>query len=436
MNQLAEELRPAILIRPPIQKEPVPPERQDPNLHIAFTITARDLRGPVKTFANTDFCKVPIQQTVNGFIAEIALADADRIANFAVKLHCLPSFRLMSLEFIAESIFEWLVQSATGAIHVPFVNHLESKLHKHVVERCIWFPIAGLRLRTPLQMGSVVFRAITRQMIDQVEQRLLRQAPAMSSQIQARMLQMRRLYQGRAAAEFITKGEMKFVVTYGRKEAEKATGILRFASPANFAPDFRTQWSLTGTHSLDHLHWFEVHANDIVQASDGMVYEGSTFDGLDPHLMKDFPSLLGQLHRLLSREDSSEFKKDLVEALLLYSRNAVTTDVADKLVYILVALESILLKNTSEPIQRAIGERMAFICERTAEERMKVVKLVSDVYAVRSAFVHHGENPKDIQLLRKFMPVAWTCFLNLICASDQVDTVEQLLSELELRKFS
>ena len=56
---------------------------------------------------------------------------------------------------------------------------------------------------------------------------------------------------------------------------------------------------------------------------------------------------------------------------------------ADKLVYILASLESILLKNDSEPIQKNLGERMAFLIGPTVEARKTIIANVVETYARR-----------------------------------------------------
>jgi len=54
---------------------------------------------------------------------------------------------------------------------------------------------------------------------------------------------------------------------------------------------------------------------------------------------------------------------------LIYSRNSIATDISDKLLFVLVALESMLLKDSNEPLQKNIGERMAFLVGDSAQSR-------------------------------------------------------------------
>ena len=49
-------------------------------------------------------------------------------------------------------------------------------------------------------------------------------------------------------------------------------------------------------------------------------------------------------------------------------------DLAGKLVYTLVAMESVLLRNGTEPTQQNVGERAAFVVTNTVEKRRETVR--------------------------------------------------------------
>jgi Apea-like HEPN len=91
------------------------------------------------------------------------------------------------------------------------------------------------------------------------------------------------------------------------------------------------------------------------------------------------------------------------DALLIYSRNSVAITPADKLVYILVGLESVLIRNSNEPLGKNIGERMAFLVGDTVDSRKAVLANVDEIYKLRSSFIHHGGAVKRPELLSTFM---------------------------------
>lgn len=142
------------------------------------------------------------------------------------------------------------------------------------------------------------------------------------------------------------------------------------------------------------------------------------------------------LDNLLGLSKRNQFQEKLLDTLILYSRSAISKDIADKLVYILVALETIFLRNGSEPIQQNLGERIAFLIEDSLEKRKRIIKVTRDTYTLRSRFVHHGRSIDDLETMREFMQYAWQAIVSLIHQSNSVLTVDALLDMLDDRKLS
>lgn len=59
------------------------------------------------------------------------------------------------------------------------------------------------------------------------------------------------------------------------------------------------------------------------------------------------------------------------------------SDLSDRIVYILTALESLFLKDGSEPIQQNLAERLAVSTTDNANERMDIIRNTKAVYKLR-----------------------------------------------------
>jgi hypothetical protein len=149
-----------------------------------------------------------------------------------------------------------------------------------------------------------------------------------------------------------------------------------------------------------------------------------------------FSAGLNILDKLLQLEERNPFQKKLLDSLILYSRSVVSKDIADKLVYILASLESIFLRNNSEPIQQNLGERIAFLIGDSMDKRKRITRVMRDIYGLRSRFVHHGVSINDYEKMREFMMYAWQAIISLIQISNSVQTMDDLLDELDDRKLS
>jgi hypothetical protein len=145
---------------------------------------------------------------------------------------------------------------------------------------------------------------------------------------------------------------------------------------------------------------------------------------------------LDKVGALSEKQKKSEYDTCLLNALILYSKSSLSTVVTERLVYIFAALESMLLKNTTEPVQKNIGERLAFLTRKTAEERRRVVQVVDEVYKLRSSFLHHGEEVNESAIIEEFMRSAWTSFIVLIAELDRFQERSQMFDTLDNMKFT
>lgn len=136
------------------------------------------------------------------------------------------------------------------------------------------------------------------------------------------------------------------------------------------------------------------------------------------------------------RSHATDFRRQLYDALLLYSRNSTAPETSDKLVFVLVSLESMLLRDSTEPITKNIGERVAFLIGTSIEERKRVIQNVDDAYGIRSKFISHGNSVEDSELIEQFFAHAWQCFYAMLGHIGSVDTKAALIEALERCKLS
>jgi hypothetical protein len=108
------------------------------------------------------------------------------------------------------------------------------------------------------------------------------------------------------------------------------------------------------------------------------------------------------------------------------------------MVFVIAAIESLLLKDSNEPIQKNLGERMAFIVGKTLDERKPIVANVDEFYRIRSRLIHHGREAtaRDTAVIDAFFFNVWWTFRHLLASVDQYKTKTDLISTLEDRKLS
>jgi len=345
-----------------------------------------------------------------------------------------------SIDFVRNAIFEWIEQRYKNAITDSCMQYVVKRAEEAVKDHEIWIPLHQTYLESPFSIGPVAFRTITASMLAKSFARFEEQIPKESEetnvQVRLALARERSKLQSCAAAVVKICAEENKAVAVAREQSERAVALLRFFSPSNWTPKLRSFCTLLGSENIRQSAELFVDGESILLSRRGVLDRGQAAWVLSREFMAQFPGLLQGLSSLAAGSARTRFRQSVYDALLMYSRNSVASDPADKLVYILVAVESLLLRNENEPIGKNIGERMAFLIGDTLETRKGVLANATEAYRLRSSFIHHGNTIQDLETLSTFMLNAWTCFYNLIMGIDRYQTKDDLIRALEDRKMS
>ena len=161
------------------------------------------------------------------------------------------------------------------------------------------------------------------------------------------------------------------------------------------------------------------------------------------------PNVLAGLHDLAKNNSGTELRKSLFESLLIYSRNNLTTDLSEKLLFVLVALEALLLRDGSEAIQGNLAERLAFLAGPTLQDRKAIVASTTNNLQAPLKFCSPRKSIEDLthtpQIfpavrtgthLHQFLPMSTilTC-QDLVLSLDDRDIGVTLIELQKLRDF-
>jgi hypothetical protein len=361
-----------------------------------------------------------------------AVRELDKLAQLAQKyLHAHTS---ISLRFLRDALIDWLQKSFRKEINEPLSEFIQSRIAKEVVPRTILIPIANLCLEEDLPFGPILFKVINPEMVDSWYAAFRASCrPDNLASLDERLDRIRKETQGRAAASLTLEADEFFARDQCLEKAEQAVALLRVIHPFNTSP-----------HTILYVRPL---GSENVESYNAYGYKSGEFEGRRVEARWSYPSfweipkeeyqgrLIQNLISLFATKQRTDFQQRLFDALLIYSRNNIAKEPSEKLIFCLVAVESMLLKNSSEPIQDNIGERMAYILGRTAQERLEIESLVKHVYAVRSKFIHHGQRPTDMDVLARFMHKAWLLFFHFTLNHQKIQTKDEMIEELRQLKY-
>jgi hypothetical protein len=334
--------------------------------------------------------------------------------------------------FLVDEISLWIQAALEGKTSEALVTCISRRCQEAIKEYEVWVPLFRVYASDPFQIGDVLFQKITPAMMDRFFTKPT--STPIPEAARVRLGRLRSELQNHLAACITVTGEKKTAQGIARSKAEGAVALVRFLSPANWILDFQSYCLPLGRERIEIPTELFVAGGEIHEISRGTIERGPVFWDLDPDTAR-FPGLLDLLHALC-RDHASDFRHQLYDALMLYSRNSTASGTTDKLVFVLVSLESMLLKDANEPISKNIGERMAFLVGDSVEERRAVVRNVDAAYRIRSKFIHHGESAEDSDVVEQFCAYAWQSFHALLHQVDAFTTKAALIEALEHRKLA
>ncbi|PYN94436.1 MAG: hypothetical protein DMD91_27940 [Candidatus Rokuibacteriota bacterium] len=338
----------------------------------------------------------------------------------------------VSTKKLIELIFDWVKARTTSGEHQSLQRAADS-----IQMQEIWIPVARLHTESEFTVGRVIFKPMTAALFDRWRIEVLARNSEQAEYISVWFEKERKKCQGLAAATLAIEAERDCAIEVAFAEADDAVSMLRVLEGANLDPELVSCCTLLGKHGEEQRNYLLIRDGTLAES-------GSGFAGVPPPawlLGKDelaflMNSGLSILSSLLASDHRTAFQERLLDALRIYSRNGLAREPSDKLIYIVVALESIFVRDNNENLTANIAERIAFFLSREREGRRRIIEIIREGYALRSAFLHHGKKLEDLEALKRFMDAAFHCMINLIRNADRFHSVDQLHKAIENERLS
>jgi hypothetical protein len=414
----------------------------NPNIHTVFEFTPENIVGEM-IFGWTDFTGAVVAKAFGQNDQILGLFDEDyvQLAGLAEGLQkAIVPHAVVSLRKLHTLLFEWLKLKYRAQTSASMTEYVLDECEKLIKDREIWIPISRLYVQSPFVLGKITFRVITKRMIDEWQERVLAKATDLEEResILKGFERHRTDVQGLTAAIIRVEAEAERAHEIAFEETDKTVSILRLISPANFHPTTICYSAPLGRQHVDSYRYLTVTDEKIVGHYAGIVDRARIHWNLSNLDLDTWAPELQILDMLLKREALTDFQQSLLDALVLYSRSSLAKDFSDKLIYTLIALESVFLKDKGEFIQDVVSLRMAYMRDASVEKRRLIIGNVKTVYDLRSSFVHHGQRLgiDNTKLLSDFMMNALLSLIALIPLAASEMTRQEFFRWLDDRRLA
>ena len=410
-----------------------------PDVHVSAHLTEKDLDGPILV-GQVDYRGKEVTKYFQhgGRTIVVQGEGFQQLASLAEEVHQSETNRnYVSVQCLIECGFRWLTRRYRGETSEAFTEFVLREAGALVREVEIWFPLHRVYLESEIKVGKITFKTVTKEMLDrQIGQLPNDLPPEQRAAVEASFNRTRSKLQGCAAATIRLLAEPIRAEEIASEEAECSIAALRFFHPANGTPYTRAYCTKSGRENVATTCTLTVKDGMIELLRESSDSKTSLMWVVSDIDIRQFRQAgLDTLSQLLAKEGRSPFEKDLLDAFLIYSRNSLFDDPASRLIHILAATESILVRDKNEPIQKNLAERLAFLVGLTVEERMAIRDRVPNIYGLRSGFLHHGRSFTAMDALEPFMRDIWMAFVVLIRNIDKFRNKQELIDHLERRKM-
>ena len=417
-------------------------ERFEPGLHIEQTINSKDIIGEMKIgWANNlgeEIGKSFLYENKEYTIRDKNYVELLKVAQNIQRSNSLKN--IISVEFVKEELFSWIKKSIKDRSQTSFIDQLIKEAESSIKHYEVWIPIPYTAIQASFPLGKITFKTVSK---EQLEEWFAYHADQANNQEKIKAIdeyqkKLKKDYQGYAAGVYECDAEPIRAQELAYYHVNNSLGILRLLSPANILPGFTSYAYEYGRKMVRSKAYFIVNKEEkLFSDVSELLDKGSLWKLHNDEINMIKSDAFKNYHDLLNLDNPNEFQSKLLEALLIYSKNTLRRDLYDKILYILVALESILLKNDTEPIQQSVGDRMAFAIGKNIIERKNIVQTLKEVYSIRSKFIHHGvQGIENQEVIGRFMNYAFSTFDSLVRHLNQFKTKEDCITALEHIKYS
>lgn len=423
----------------PAKGETRPTSGFSPDHHVSATISQSDIIGAIRTSSSDARGVKSIGfQTEDGHYEFTGKGYAD-LHRLVSGVHRLRNFaESVTYDTTMSATLDWVREVKFEGCETPFTEYLVEKLTTKIASMEMVVPIASLSVEVSVPVGRVVIQPVSRSEFEATYAKWIAKQESEDTRGAARdhVEKQRKKFQGYAAAHIHLTAEFSRAVEVALQEAEAATGLLRFFSPASVSPRVTSCCVPYGQQFNPGHHVFALRGG-VFEREEVATSRKSLLSWKLPSSEIAFVRRVG-LDALsqLYREPRTPFHGRLLDGLAMFTRVSLASDLSDKLVLLLASLESMLLRNDAEPIQQNLADRLALIVGDALEARREIVATTRRIYRIRSRFLHHAQEIADIEEVERFMVYAWRAFFHLISSRDRFRTLDDFLVQIDNMKYS
>ncbi|HTG15604.1 MAG TPA: hypothetical protein VK747_10095 [Blastocatellia bacterium] len=329
-----------------------------------------------------------------------------------------------------ERLLHWCWLRIEARSDVTSASYILSDLNSDLSVHEVWVQIAGLDVEDRVPVGVVELVGVTSERVAAWSQ-AIQASPEKQERARATY---RKTWQGRTAAVYRGRGDTSAVAEAAIEHAERACGLLRVVDPRSTNPTTRSclqPLTLSGQVTMREL-LYDPQSPRPLMSSIPAPYPpyGVGITRTNLRALWERASLR-DIHALLLADPCSPFQADLIRAALIHSRQRLSTDPIEKLVFAITALEAILFAGKRGLYQDTLCRRLCGLLAGKEPMREHIAKTVQEAYRLRSQFLHHGQRLENLRTIEDLLLLSWLLFTRTLANQGSWNCLDDFCSAMD-----
>jgi hypothetical protein len=377
---------------------------------------------------NNDATAVAI--AVSGQMVQFIGGDFLEFSRFAERVQDRAEFRnLVSIAATREVLARWIQLRLQVTMKREFMEFYLEWVRNNVAEQTIVLPIYDVVFDGALEVHGVRIRNLSAQEFRDWYTR----RPELNGDNAAdpEFLDWNREIADRAAAFVTLLAEPQRAEEIAFERVDRVLSILRSYSPAMLSPEARSFCTIYGMEHRESRLVISIPLSGPMRLRQEPLGGGTRWH-LDGKALQDLVNMaFYETCELLELASPTEFQSRVARSIELYSLAALEHRLESKLLFILSAIEHLLLMDYNEPIAANLARRFAYYVGETLVIRRTIQRRIKEIYTKRSNFVHHGSSIDDLLLVKAFLRDAWSFFRRVAHEANRYPSKVSFLTSME-----
>jgi hypothetical protein len=340
--------------------------------------------------------------------------------------------QIISRKFIETKSWKWIFKTRSEAkAESNFSSYILSEMENAIETHKFHFHIVYLNIQTPFKIGNVEFGYFTSEYFDKYLEAFAQNQPDKENPY----IWMKKHYKGNVYAATIISAEHGQGEDIALEICSLSMDVLKVCSNTLDFPNAPIHFDIDRRSRINPQSEVVVESRDFVKGLHTNLSRPAFPYSLDnmqfEHVKK---RRLESFHNFISglTNDQSELDKLIIQGIKRLADALTNTNYYQRVAELFTILESLLLLSEDSPIIDTVSKYASKLITKDKETRKTVIKLLKEMYKVRSNWVHHAkEREFQITDLATLQKIVHALLLSLIAKTKTHKNKQELLEEID-----